>query len=208
MGLEWLEQVYGDRCCGFVIHSTSCNQHHPNEATELEKISGIQHSAGVTHSGHLALSSNDTPPSLEEVAQAHRRLAEEYDRALARIRNLPGFSEFLQPEKSASLCSAAISGPVVIVNAHSLRCDAVILLPGSSQVSHVPLPGLQVPVAQEMQIQLAGLTRGANTFQRHYSPYSEVDTSLSDILGWLWSYIVEPVLSYLEVSSFNLCPCL
>jgi hypothetical protein len=140
-------------------------QHHPNEATKLENISRALDFAGDARPDHLALSSNDTPQSLEEVGQAHRRLAEGYDHALARIRNLPGFGEFLRPEKSASLCSAAISGPVVIVNAQKSRCDALVLLPRSSQVSHVPLPGLQVSVAQEMQIQLAGLTRRANTPQ-------------------------------------------
>jgi len=36
----------------------------------------------------------------------HRRLAE-YDGILARIRNLPGFSEFLRPKKSESLHNAA-----------------------------------------------------------------------------------------------------
>jgi len=94
------------------------------------------------------------------------------------------------------------------VNVHKSRCDALILLPRSSQVSHVPLPGLQLPVAQEMQVQLAGLTRGANTLQRHYAPYIDAGTSLSDVLGRLWSLVVEPILSYLNVSYFNLCLCL
>jgi hypothetical protein len=82
------------------------HQHYPNDANELEKISHALDSAGVTHYDHLALSNNNTPQSLEDTAQAHHRLAEEYDHVLVRIRNLPGFGEFLQPEKSASLCSA------------------------------------------------------------------------------------------------------
>jgi hypothetical protein len=170
---------------------------HPNEANELEKISRALDSAGVTNYSHLGLSSDGTRQSLEEAAQAHRRLAEKYDDVLTRIRNFPGFSEFLEREKSASLCSASISGPVVTVNVHKARCDALILLPHSSQVFHVPLPRLQISVAQEMALQLAGLTRGANTLQRPCGPYSEeFGTPLSDILGWLWSHIVEPVLSY------------
>jgi hypothetical protein len=211
LALEWLEQgrsVVWGQMLRLRNPLDELRQRHPNEANELEKISRALDSAGATHSDQLAPSSNDTPRSLEEVAQAHRRLAEEYDHALARIRRLAGFGEFLKPEKSASLCSAAISGPVVIVNAHKSRCDALILLPHSPQVSHVPLPGLQLSVAQKMRIQLAGLTRGANTLQRHYAPYREVGTSLPDILGWLWSRIVEPVLTYLKVSSFNLHPCL
>jgi hypothetical protein len=182
-------------------------QHHPNDANELEKISRALDSAGVTHSDHLALPSNGTPQSLEDVAQAHRRLADEYDRVLARIRNLPDFSEFLQPQKSTSLCSAAISGPVVIVNACESRCDALIVLPQSSQVSHVPLPRLQASVAQEMRVQLVGFTQGINTHSRHFALYGKAGTSLSDVLGRLWSLVVEPILNYLDVSYFNLCLC-
>jgi hypothetical protein len=153
LALEWLEQSRS------VVWGQMLRLRNPldelrQHGNELEKISRALDSASVTHSGYPALSSNDTSQSLEEVAQAHRCLAEEY-----------GFGEFLQPEKSVSLCSVALSGPVVIVNAHKSRCDALILLPRSSQVSHVRLSGLQASVAQEMQIQLAGLTRGANTLQ-------------------------------------------
>ena len=211
LALEWLEQgrsVVWGQMLQLRNPLDELRQRHPNEAAELEKISRALDSAGMAQSDHVALSSDDTPRSLEEVAQAHRRLAEEYDRALVRIRHLAGFGEFLRPPKSTSLCSVAVSGPVVIVNAHESRCDALILLPHSRQVSHVPLPGLQVSVAKGMQMQFAWLTREANTLQRDYTPYSEVGTSLSEITGWLWSHIAEPVLTHLEVSSFNLCPCL
>ena len=97
---------------------------------------------------------------------------------------------------------------MVIVNAHKARCDALILLPRSSQVSHVPLPGLEVSAVQGMRLQFTRLTREADALQRHYAPYRADSTSLLDILGRLWSHIVEPVLSHLEVGSFNLCPCL
>lgn len=41
------------------------------------------------------------------------------DGILARIRNnLPDFSEFLRSQKSESLCKAATSGPVFIINVH------------------------------------------------------------------------------------------
>jgi hypothetical protein len=171
-------------------------QHHPNEADELERISRALDSVGVT-SG-LDYSNDSTPQSLEMVAQAHCRRAEEYDQILMRIHNFPGFSEFLQPKKFASLCSAAISGPVVIVNTSETSCDALILLPHSLQVFHVPLPMLHVSAVQEMQLQLAGSTRA----QQHYAPHHELE--LSDILGKLWSDVVEPILGYLKVGYF--CP--
>ena len=75
---------------------------HPNEADELQEISRALDSAGVTNSSHLHPSSDGTPQSLEAIAQAHRRLAEKYDHILARIRSLPDFTEFLQPEKFTS----------------------------------------------------------------------------------------------------------
>ena len=137
---------------------------------------------------------------MELVAQAHRRRAEEYDHILARIRNFPSFSDFLRPKKSISLCGAAVSGPVVIVNASSICCDALILLPHSSQVSHVPLPALQISAVQGMQLQLAS-TREANMIERHHAPHKDME--LSGILEKLWLYIVEPILRHLKVGYFH-----
>ena len=70
------------------------------------------------------------------------------------------------------------------------------------------LPGLRVSAVQEMQLQMAGSTRQAETIPRHCAPYSEEGTGVSDILARLWTHMVEPILSYLNVSYFNLCPCL
>jgi len=84
----------------------------------LERISRSLDVTSVASPDHSDSSSARPTRSLEQEAQAHRRLAEEYDGILARIRNLPNFSEFLRPQKSESLCDAAISGPVVIINMH------------------------------------------------------------------------------------------
>lgn len=134
-----------------------------------------------------------------------------YEGIVNRIRSFPDFGEFLLPRKSASLCSAAVSGPVVIVNAHMSRCDALILRPGSSQVCHVALPELQVSAAREMQLQLTGLTQG---LERHYEPYHDNEMlprkrmELSDILSQLWLHIVEPILRHLKVSRLiSACTC-
>jgi hypothetical protein len=62
---------------------------HPDEANELEIISRALDSAGVTYPDPLSPPNDGRYQSLEEVAQAHRRLAEKYDGILARIRNLP-----------------------------------------------------------------------------------------------------------------------
>ena len=206
LALEWMEQgrsiVWG-QILQLRTPLDELRQLHPDEANKLEKISHALDAGGVAYPGHSEMPSEGTYQSLEQGGQAHRRLAEDYDRTLARIRNLPDFAGFLQPAKSTSLCGAAISGPVVIMNAHDTRCDALVLLPRSSQVYHVPLPGLQLSAVQEMHLQLAGLTRGADTIQRHYALYSDVG-ALSDILGRLWSHMIEPILNYLKVSTRSL----
>jgi hypothetical protein len=133
LALEWLEQgrsiVWG-QILRLRTPLDELHQLHPSEADELEKISRALDASGVMYGfEHSDTSSDGASQSLEMVAQTHRRRAEQYDHILARIRSFPGFSEFLRPRKSAYLCGAAISGPVVIINAPETRCDALILLP-------------------------------------------------------------------------------
>jgi len=209
LALEWAEQgrsiVWG-QLLRLRTPLDELRQHHPSEANELERISRALDTSGVAHpDGSVQVQPTDAAPHpLEEVAQTHRRLAEEYDHMIARIQGLPGFSEFLQPAKSMSLCDTATSGPVVIVNAHKARCDALVLQPHSSQVLHVPLPDLQISALQEMQVELVGLIRGADIVQRRDGPHLEVN--FSDVLRGLWLRIVEPILRHLKVSHlpFNL----
>ena len=180
------------------------HESHPDEANLLERISRSLDLAAVAYTHHSDSSIDSAPRSLEEEAQAHRRLAEEYDHTLERIHSLPGFSEFLRPEKSASLCGAATSGPVININVHRTRCDALILVPRSSHVMHVPLPGLKLSTVQQMP-KLAGLLQRADIIQRHYEPDDVMGTESSNVLEWLWYHLVEPILSYLKVGCFNLC---
>ena len=214
LALEWLEQgrsiVWGQMLQLRTPLDNLC-QHHPQEADGLEKISRALESASMAQ--NLVHSDVATSQTLEEAAQAHRRLADEYDRIVKCIRSFPNFGDFLLPRKSASLCNAAISGPVVIVNAHAACCDALILHPHSSRVCHVVLPGLQASAVHDMQLQSARLTWGENAFCREYVPYSEdgseglqpgMSVKLSDILEQLWLHLVEPILCYLKVSSLML----
>jgi len=201
LALEWTEQsrsiVWG-QMLQLRTPLDELHQCHPDEADSLESISRSLDSTAVTYPKHSHSSTDGASRSLEEEAHARRRLAEEYERTLARIRSLPGFGEFLRPQKSESLCNAATSGPVIIVNMHKTRCDALILLPHSSCISHVPLPGFQLSLLQQMH-QLEGSMRQADFIQRHYAPDSAIDTESSNVLEWLWCHMVEPILSYLKV---------
>ena len=206
LALEWMEQsrsiVWG-QMLQLRTPLDELHQSHPDEANSLESISRSLDSTAVTYSKYSRPQIDGASRSLEEEAQARRRLAEEYEHALARIRSLPGFSEFLRPQKSESLSNVATSGPVIIINMHETRCDALILLPHSSCISHVPLPGLQPSVLRQMS-QLEGSIRRADVIQRHYAD-NAINPESPNVLEWLWLYMAEPVLRYLKVSYSNPC---
>jgi hypothetical protein len=101
------------------IYAQSARSEAPSEADELETIARVLESAvTVLRSG--------------EAVQARRHHAEGYEHILEHIRSLLDFNGFLKPEKFASLGGAAISGPVVTVNAQKTRCDAPIPSPSLS----------------------------------------------------------------------------
>lgn len=208
LALEWLEQgrsiVWG-QILQLRTPLNDLHQRHPDAADELERVSRALESAGTSRiPNQLSLSNPGTP--LREVAQTHRRLAEEYERVVGFIRRLPDFGDFLLPKKCASLCSAAVSGPIVVVTPYDDRCDALILLPNSSQVTHIALRGLRLSDMSTMQLRLAGLIQETHITKRACGPYEEAplpkwDEEMLDILGRLWMHIVEPILLHLKVSS-------
>jgi len=214
LALEWMEQgrsiVWG-QMLQLRTPLDKLHKCHPEEAKLLERISRSLDATSVAYPDHSDSSRTRPSRSLEKEAQAHRRRAEEYDDILARIRSLPDFSEFLRPQKSESLCKAATSGPVVIINVHGTRYDALILLPRSSCISHVPLPGFDLSILEQILEQMprfAGSMRRADLMQRHYAPDSAIETESPNVLEWLWCQMVEPILRYLKVSYLHLYHCL
>lgn len=89
-----------------------------------------------THAGKAKLE------GIEAVAQRHRHLAEDYERMLGAARRLPGFEYFLRLKKVADITTVAQSGLVVVVNVHTSRYDALVLLTSSNDIAHIPLPDL------------------------------------------------------------------
>lgn len=149
----------------------------------------------------LSSSASDAP-SVEQEAQRHHALAAEWEMLLAQVREIPGFDQFMLPRKVNKLRSAARDGPVVVVNSHSSRCDALVILPNTERIGHVPLNESfieKVSGARVTLVSILGL-RGDSARTRHFKglksiPYME-DTFKS-ILTMLWSDVVKPVLDFL-----------
>ncbi|CUA71464.1 Dynein heavy chain 2, axonemal [Rhizoctonia solani] len=138
---------------------------------------------------------------LESAAQKHRRATEEYSRLIDQIRSIPGFNDFLRPRPASDLLQAARSGPIIVVNIATSRCDALVLIPGCSDVRHIALPKVSAEAVEEIHENMSRSFRGQGLRSRAVRPLGAVredaDQALEKVLGSLWTLIASPVLEYL-----------
>jgi hypothetical protein len=189
--LEWLEQGRS------IVWSQLLDLRTPVDAIR-EKESGladdlVRVSQALEHAGNRDTGTQDLSPrsnqnlSMEQVAQGHRRLAEEWERLVERARAIPGFEDFLRPKKLVQLRSAAKAGPVVVVNAHKQCCDALVLMPGLDEVMHIPLDDFSCEKGQELHQSLNRLLSNAGVRVRDLRGPKLVttrqDESFQDILS-------------------------
>jgi tetratricopeptide (TPR) repeat protein len=124
------------------------------------------------------------------VAAAHvdsrrRRLVDDWEALLARIRSRPGLAGFLRPPSIADLRAVADQGPVVYVIAGDRRSDAVVLAGPDRAPQLVPLPLLSSDVVMAHVRRLPAALPDLS------------DPTLTEVLGWLWDAVAEPVLAAL-----------
>ncbi|KAJ3577303.1 hypothetical protein NPX13_g3264 [Xylaria arbuscula] len=125
----------------------------------------------------------DNYPNEERVRQMsdkRHQASQDMDNLIQAIRNMPGFEEFLMPPSERQLKSAAISGPVVIINVSDYRCDALII--ESECIKCERLPSLQS----------SDITARAELLTAAYIN--------RELLEWLWNSIAKPVLSSLGLN--------
>lgn len=123
---------------------------------------------------------------------------QELDRTLADIRQLPGFDGFLFPPSAEDLVRMAAEGPIIIVNNHRARNDAIIVTTAGIQALN--LPKLHYSDIQRHMKQLTQeLVRG------NRSTYPSRNKRMAELLLWLWDVVVEPVFVELEFSAVDDC---
>ncbi|KAG9119532.1 hypothetical protein FRC07_005404, partial [Ceratobasidium sp. 392] len=138
--------------------------------------------------------------SLESQAQHHHGLALRWEKLLAAARGLSGFHDFLLPTKAHKLKRTARDGPIVLINTHSTRCDALIILPQSEDVFHVPLPMFSQEKLTYVRTECVAFSRHGGEVRRPKFTPRETQNVLKP-LAFLWSDVVEPVLSRLSYIS-------
>jgi hypothetical protein len=119
----------------------------------------------------------------------HRRdLGEEWERAVAEARALPGLADFLAAPNANRLKATASAGPIVVVNVSVRRCDALVVTPDGIR-----------PVA--LDTTAAAVAERATAFLRAVLDPTgqQTDTIVLDTLRWLWRVVARPVLAELDL---------
>ncbi|MFH0173791.1 CHAT domain-containing protein [Streptomyces cacaoi] len=165
----------------------------------------------------------DGGPAPTWAADRRLELGRAWRRICRRVREVPGFEEFLLPPALTAVGDATGGGTVVIVNVSAWRCDALLVT--GDLVEPVPLPDLSVEncatragryliAVQDYQEAVRLLVRarqeacegaGAVAHQRHHAAKiavlaarSAVENTLTDTLAWLWDTVAEPVVAHLR----------
>ncbi|CUA67673.1 hypothetical protein RSOLAG22IIIB_07517 [Rhizoctonia solani] len=143
---------------------------------------------------------NDLPDA-EKTTQQRHRVAEEYDKLIHQVRTIPGFQDFLKRKESKAIMSCARQGYVVVINAHKSRCGALVLQPGHSGVTHIPLPNLTLDKAVTARAQIEASLRRQNIRERGFKTGKATNERdrFKDALYFLWVDVVKPILDALEL---------
>ncbi|EUC60843.1 aromatic di-alanine and TPR containing protein [Rhizoctonia solani AG-3 Rhs1AP] len=200
LALEWLEHA---RCVVWnqsLMLRSPLNQLHssyPDLATQLRSVANQLDSSSFETQPIQSAHSN--PLTVEQAGQQRRHLAFRYNELLAQTHQLPGFETFLKPVQANSLVHTARDGPVVVINCHADRCDALIILPGNKQVGHLALPHFTEENAKQAHSDLDLSLRHKRLRERgvRILGNSGYEDRMESVLIILWTNLVKPVLNHL-----------
>lgn len=139
----------------------------------------------------------DAFPIQKEGGRETRRLRElsnELDDMLLAIRKLPGLEDFLLPLGRNGILQLADPGPIFLINSSSFvgRSDAIIIRRSGIEV--LPLPLLHHVDIQRWMKEQQNLVQ--NWTLRNFA---EKNKQMRDLLKWLWTVAVEPILHHLDL---------
>lgn len=166
------------------IHSdiSMLEQQHPDLGKRFSEVRNVI--------GSMASTLEDTSSFNSSNADEVRRLTEEFNSLLATIRNLEGFSSFLDCPTESELKQLAKPGPIVIFSVSVFRSDALLIT--HQGLKSIPLLGLKhkdvVAYAQDFVEAISA---------RSVKHYAESSRKMKKVLEWLWDVAVSDVLKEL-----------
>ncbi|CAE6372838.1 unnamed protein product [Rhizoctonia solani] len=200
LALEWLEHA---RCVvwnqSLILRSPldDLASSYPELASQIHSVSHQLHSA---NSGAPA-SGEDSDSSM--TPEHRHRLAKKYSELIAQARSLPSFEHFLKPMNVSGLTRVARNGPIVVINCHDHRCDALLVIPGQDHVTHLPLLDFTQEAARTAHCNLVSSLKRVGMRERGVKIWEErpANENIGRVLATLWKNIVKPVLDYLAYTN-------
>ena len=220
IALEWLEQGRG------LVWNQLNNVRTPLEdlasfdsklANDLSRISQGLENTGLRDESVTIGTDADImveKMALQDEATASAKLAQEWDQLLQKIRNIPEFKNFLQPVRYCDLIACLPkAGPVVVINIHEDRCDAVALVTGTDDPLHIHLDQFSYKDAVHLldllhlDLSVHGGRMGEESDAlelvnetRAIMPFTFGNT-MQMVLRELWLGVVKPILNALDISA-------
>jgi hypothetical protein len=156
----------------------------------IRKFNHLRIEADVA--GHV--DNTTTITDAELFANRRRDTQFEMDRLLAEIRLIPGYENYLAPQKPSDMMALASDGPIVIVVAGKVvnRSDAIIVQ--QSSIISISLPKLHHDDATLRTFEvIQRLCRGPPL------TFAKRNVRMREYLLWLWEVAVEPILAELNL---------
>ncbi|KZV67447.1 hypothetical protein PENSPDRAFT_583974, partial [Peniophora sp. CONT] len=181
---------------------------HPDLADSLRSVQQqLRSSAHGTFAPDIDGFGGITGLTVNSAADNHRKAAIEYDRLLKEIRKCPGYEDFLRTKALDSLVPSIqlLSGPVIFINVTSSRCDGLLLSPDGTLVS-VELPDLSLDKAIGLCNMWISRLFNRMGRERGLVPPDQLGGLLNPftlVLEQLWQWIVCPVLTVLDLTTFT-----
>jgi tetratricopeptide (TPR) repeat protein len=161
-------------------------------ARQLEKSSGV---LGDTRDSRTT----------EKEASLRRQQSEEFNCLVDQVRCLPGKERFLLHDEYATLAKAADRGPVVVLVSSALGCHAIVVK-SADEVISTPLDSITESWLDESEhiwrtevIRARSAVRDSRKLVKTSKSYKFISTKAEGILEGLWTSVVYPVLSKLDL---------
>jgi tetratricopeptide (TPR) repeat protein len=116
-----------------------------------------------------------------------------YIDALKEIRSLPELNQFLQPPNYTHLSEYNVTWPIVAINVHSRRCDALILKTTGVTALHLSKLKFEDVVLNRSHL--------LSAISPEQLDKPESQNLFDSVMKWLWESVAEPILQHLNYSS-------
>ncbi len=161
---------------------------------ELERLTMSVLPSESTDANNDAANDGEGPDPFGRLMMKQRKLLEERDNIIFRVRSLPGLQNFMTASSFDSLRSAASHGPVIIINHSKFRSDILILLYDS-------YPSL-IPTSDGFYNDANRLREDLLDARKEWGLDSmEYESALASVLEELYNLVGRPVIERLHKSN-------